>query len=275
MSDILIPILTLSGLGLIFGVGLAIAAKKLCVETDPKVEAIFTHLAGANCGACGMAGCMGFAEALARGESTVDKCPVTEIEKKREIATLLGHEVGHKVKTVAVLHCGGGNKVKDRFIYQGIEDCVAANLLQGGQKACVFGCLGFGSCVKVCPFGAISMNEETGLPVVDENKCTSCARCVAICPKRLFSLIRVDKKYYTNCSSKDFGKAVLDVCKVGCIACAKCEKACPVRKPVSNGACPISAIKVLNNLATFDYKICNNNGKCAEACPTKCIVKRN
>jgi formate hydrogenlyase subunit 6/NADH:ubiquinone oxidoreductase subunit I len=107
------------------------------------------------------------------------------------------------------------------------------------------------------------MNEETGLPQVNEDKCTACARCVAICPKKLFSLIAVDKKYYTNCSSLDFGKAVSDVCPVGCIACHKCEKACPV-----------GAIKVINNLAVFDYTKCQNIGECIKVCPTKCISKR-
>lgn len=261
--DILIPVLTLSGLGMIFGVGLAIAAKKLCVATDPKVDEIFSHLPGANCGTCGRAGCMGFAEGLISGECTIDRCPVTEQDKRTEIAKFLGQEIKEKVKTVAVLHCGGGKKAKDRFKYDGIKDCIAANLIHGGQKACVYGCLGFATCVKECPFGAISMNGETELPVVDENKCTACGKCVAICPKKLFSLVAVDKKFYTNCSSLDFGKAVLDVCPVGCIACGKCEKACPV-----------SAIKVINNLAVFDYNKCQNIGECFKVCPTKCIVKK-
>jgi Na+-translocating ferredoxin:NAD+ oxidoreductase RNF subunit RnfB len=262
--EILIPVLTLSGLGLIFGIGLAIAAKKLCVETDPRTEQIFSHLPGGNCGACGMAGCMGFAQALISGVCTVDKCPVTDPEKKKEIAKFLGQELEEKVKTVAVLHCGGGNKVKDRFKYVGIKDCNAANVLAGGQKACVYGCLGFGSCAKICSFGAIKMNGETGLPEVDYDKCTACGRCIAICPKKLFSLTPADKKYYTNCSSLDFGKAVLDVCPVGCIVCHKCEKSCPVQ-----------AIKIVNNLAVFDYNKCQDKGECLKVCPTKAIKERS
>ncbi len=260
--DILIPVLTLSGLGLLFGIGLAIAAKKLCVATDPRVDEVFSKLPGANCGACGKAGCMGFAEGLIQGTCTVEKCPVTEMEKRIEIAGLLGQEVKQKVRTVAVLHCGGGKKVKGRFKYDGIKDCIAVNLIQGGQKACVFGCLGFGTCVRACSFGAITMGEDE-LPVVNEEKCFACGKCVAICPKRLFSLVAVEKKFYTNCSSLDFGKAVMEVCPVGCIACRKCEKACPV-----------SAIKVIDNLAVFDYNTCQNIGECLKVCPTQCIVKR-
>lgn len=261
--ELVIAVLTLGSLGLFLGLALALASKKFCVRNDPRLEKVITNLPGANCGACGMAGCMGFAEGLISGKCTIDKCPVTEPDKKSEIAKFLGHEIKEKVKTVAVLHCGGGNKVKDRFKYEGIMDCNAADLLGGGQKACVYGCLGFGSCVRECPFGAIRMNEETGLPQVDEEKCTSCGKCITICPKNLFSLAAVDKKYYINCSSLDSGKAVLGVCPVGCISCYKCEKSCPV-----------SAIKVTNNLATFDYKKCQNSGECFKVCPTKCIVKK-
>jgi len=99
--------------------------------------------------------------------------------------------------------------------------------------------------------------------VVDEAKCTACGKCVAICPKKLFTLQLADKKYFTACASKDFGKAVLDVCSVGCIACGKCEKACPVK-----------AIKIINNLAVFDYRVCQNIGECMKVCPTNAILKR-
>jgi Na+-translocating ferredoxin:NAD+ oxidoreductase RNF subunit RnfB len=263
MKDILVPILTLSGLGLAFGIGLAIAAKKLCVATDPRVDEVFSRLAGANCGACGKAGCIGFAESLIKGECTVDKCPVTQAGKKAEIAKILSQEVKEKVKTVAVLHCGGGIRAKDKFKYDGIKDCIAANLIQGGQKACAYGCLGFSTCVRVCPFKAITMGKDN-LPVVNAEKCLACGKCVAICPKKLFSLVAVEKKFYTNCSSLDFGKAVMEFCSVGCIACGKCEK-----------ACPIFVIKVINNLATFDYKTCQNIGECLKVCPTKCIARRS
>lgn len=262
MREILIPILTLGGLGLIFGVGLAIAAKKLCAAGDPRLENILTHLPGANCGACGMAGCIGFAEGLIQGQCSVERCGVTDEENRQEIAKILGVEAKPKVKRVAVLHCNGGNKVKDKFIYKGIPDCIAANLLQGGQKACVYGCLGFGTCVKACPFGAIAMGND-GLPVVIEDKCTACGKCVQACPKKLFSLIPRDKKFYVACSSQDFGKAVLDVCPVGCITCGKCVRACPVK-----------AMSLKDNLAVFDYKICQNYGECCKVCPTHAILKR-
>lgn len=261
--NILVPILTLGGLGVFFGMGLALASKKFCVTGDPRIEKIYARLPGSNCGACGMPGCMGFAEGLIKGTCTVDKCALSDEAARQDIAMILGVEVKKKIKQVAVLHCNGGSKrVKNKFIYNGIKDCISANAIMQGPKACVYGCIGYGTCVAACPFGAISMNEE-GLPVVNEDKCTACGKCVAICPKKLFSLAPVTKVYAVRCKSLDFGKKVLDVCSVGCIACHKCEKACPVK-----------AIQIIDNLAVFDYHICDNRGECFKVCPVNAIARK-
>ena len=260
--EILTAVLTLGILGIIFGVGLAIASKKLVIQADPRLEALHGLLPGANCGACGGAGCFGFAEDLLSGKRKLSACRVAQDKIKDQIAKLLGQDLETEVKKVATLHCFGGTKVKDRFIYEGIKDCVAANLVLGGPKACVYGCLGFGDCVRVCPFDAIKMSDE-GIPVVDEKKCKACNKCVAICPKKLFSLVPVDKKVYVACSSKDIGKETRLVCPVGCIACRKCEQICPE-----------DAIHVIDNLAIIDYNKCTSCGKCVEVCPTKTIRKR-
>jgi Na+-translocating ferredoxin:NAD+ oxidoreductase RNF subunit RnfB len=257
--DILIPILTLGVLGLLFGVGLAIASKRFAVQVDPRLDKVHGLLPGSNCGACGGAGCFGFAEGLLSGKFSADACRVASEEMKEKIAHLLGQKLEKKGKKVAVLACAGGAKVKDRFIYQGVKDCVAANLVLGGQKECAWGCLGFGDCARICPFGAIKMSDE-GLPVVDAAKCKACNKCVLICPKKLFSLLPVSGKVYVACSSHDIGKDTKAVCPVGCIACRLCEKACPV-----------DAIHVIDNLAVIDYHKCTSCGECVKVCPMKTI----
>lgn len=260
--EILIPVLTLGILGLLFGVGLAVASKRLAVKTDPRLEEIMGLLPGANCGACGGAGCFGFAESLLSGKLSIDACRVSAEAVKGEIAALLGQKLEKKIKKTALLHCNGGKKVKDKFLYQGIETCVAANLLLGGPKECVYGCLGFADCVVVCPFGAITMSAE-GLPVVDPDKCRACNKCVLSCPKKLFSLVPVTQSVFVACSSHILGKDTKVVCPVGCIACRICEK-----------TCRFDAIHVIDNLAVIDYNKCTSCGECVKVCPMKTIWAR-
>lgn len=257
--EILIPILVLGALGAIFAVGLAVASKKLAVHTDPRLEKVHGLLPGSNCGACGGAGCFGFAEGLLSGKMKIEACRVSEDAVKEQIARLLGQKVEKKVKVVATLHCNGGIRVRNKYNYNGIKDCVAANLVLGGQKECVFGCLGFGTCAAVCPFDAIKMSDE-GLPVVDKDKCKACNKCVIACPKKLFSLISVNQPVYVACSSHDPGKETKAVCSVGCIACGLCVK-----------ACKFDAIHVIDNLAVIDYHKCTSCGECVKVCPMKTI----
>jgi Na+-translocating ferredoxin:NAD+ oxidoreductase subunit B len=260
--EILIAILVLGVLGLIFGIGLAIASKKLAVQANLKLDEVQHLLPGSNCGACGNPGCFGFAENLLSGKSVVEGCRVCNDESREKIAKILGLALVKQNKKIAALHCNGGLRVKDKYLYNGVNDCIAANLVLGGQKSCVFACLGFGTCVKACPFGAISMSAEA-LPVVDKVKCRSCNKCVLACPKKLFSLISVTNTVYVACSSYDLGKDVKSVCPVGCIACKLCEK-----------ACKFDAIHVVGNLAVIDYHKCTSCQECVKVCPAKTIRVR-
>ncbi len=257
--EILYPIIALGSLGILFGIGLSLAARKFCVSSDPKIDNIQNNLPGANCGACGMGGCSGLAEALTEGKCDVDKCTVAGEDSKIKIAQILGVEFKKKARMIATLHCAGGKKVKERFIYNGISDCVAANLLFGGGKDCTYGCLGFGTCVKICPFGAISMSND-GLPVIDKDKCKACNKCVEACPKKLFSLVPETHTVFVACSSGDLGKDTKSACPVGCIACKLCER-----------ACKFDAIHVIDNLAVIDYNKCTSCGECIKVCPMKTI----
>ncbi|MFA5092697.1 MAG: RnfABCDGE type electron transport complex subunit B [Candidatus Omnitrophota bacterium] len=260
MTEILIAILVLGSLGLLFGIGLAIASKKLAVQVNPKLDAVYHLLPGANCGACGNPGCFGFAENLMIGKSSLESCRACNDETKEKIAAVMGVALEKQTKKIATLYCNGGiNKVKDKYLYDGVHDCITANLLLGGQKSCVFACLGFGSCVKACPFGAISMGPQN-LPIVDQAKCRSCNKCVLVCPKKLFSLVSVNHTVYVACSSHDLAIQVKNVCAVGCIGCKICEK-----------TCKFDAIHVIDNLAVIDYHKCTSCKECVGVCPTKAI----
>ena len=197
IAHILTPVIAMAGLGLVFGVGLAYTLKLFAIEVDPKVFMILSKLPGSNCGACGRAGCVGFAEALKKGEAVPAGCAVSNEEARRSIAELLGIAHTTKVKTIATVLCNGGVNAKDKYAYRGIKTCKAASLLFGGQKACSFGCLGFGDCVVGCPFDAIKMTKQM-VPEVDGNKCTACGICVKVCPKELFTLTPTKNKYWVT-----------------------------------------------------------------------------
>jgi len=257
--EILLPILILGALGGIFGAGLAFASRKLAVHNDLRLEKIMGLLPGANCGACGSAGCFGFAEAVLKGDLPPDACRASDEKVQHEIAGILGRKLEKGAQRTAVLHCRGGKSAADKYIYAGLKDCLAAASLLGGPKKCASGCIGLGSCVTVCPFKAISMGED-GLPRVDKDRCRSCGKCVIVCPKRLFTLETDQHKVYVACRSSDNAARKRGYCKSACIACRLCEK-----------TCKFGAVKVENNLAVIDYAKCTACLECVKACPVKVI----
>lgn len=254
-------ILTLGGLGLLFGIFLGIAARKFAVEKDPKAEEVLAVLPGANCGACGFPGCSGLAVAIAKGEAGPNACKAGGASVAEQVAQVMGLEVTTDDRQVARLICHGGHsKALQRAKYVGLTDCRSAKAFGFGGKACTFGCLGLGNCVRACPFGAITMSSE-GLPVINPNICTGCGVCVGTCPQGVLALVPAKSKVFVACSSSAPGREVRKVCQVGCIACRICEK-----------TCEHDAIHVENNLAKIDYNKCTNCGRCAEKCPQKIIV---
>ncbi|MBN1622636.1 MAG: RnfABCDGE type electron transport complex subunit B [Endomicrobiales bacterium] len=259
-SIIFNSILFLGGVGLLFGIGLGIAAKKFAVKLNPKEEEIIGLLPGVNCGACGYPGCSGYAAALINGEAEPGKCTVASKEVNSEIARILGKEVAETDRKVAIILCNGGSNCKDKMDYQGIKDCNIAAAVFGGSKECSSGCLGLGSCAKACPFGAIIQEKPGDVPKIDWNKCTGCGICVSVCPKKIINLVPCKFKFHILCQSNDKGAIVRKICSVGCIGCGLCVKVCPEKD-----------IVLENNLARMKYDNCNNCGLCFAKCPTKSI----
>jgi len=158
----------------------------------------------------------------------------------------------------AVLVCQG-RRVADRFLYAGLADCRAADLLQGGVRACPYACIGLDTCVQVCPVDAIAMDADH-LPVIDEEICIGCGACARVCPRQVIEVRPVSKSVHVLCRSREKGAVVRSLCDVGCIACKKCEK-----------ICPFEAIHVVDNLAVIDYDKCTSCQKCVGVCPTGTI----
>jgi electron transport complex protein RnfB len=263
----LAAVISLAGMGAIFGVVLGVASKKFAVEVDPKVEAVLQVVPGANCGACGQPGCGGFAEAVVEGTVKPSACAPGGASLYEKIAAILGTEVSdYEERKVAHLLCQGGHG-QSRLIYnyKGIQDCHAAVAQFKGPKACNYGCVRLGSCVSVCPFGAIQMGAD-GLPVIDYYLCTGCNKCVETCPQNILEMVGVSHLVTVRCINKDKGKEARAACSVACIKCGLCEKNCP------EGAVHVVTAGE-GSVAVIDYEKCTNCGICVAKCPTKAIDK--
>lgn len=247
--------------GIFVGLFLGVAGLKFKVKVDEKEEAVLAELPGNNCGGCGYAGCSGLAAAIAKGEAAVNACPVGGEAVGKKIAAIMGVEAGNTERKTAFVACQGDcEKTKSDYEYYGIEDCRMMSFVPGGgPKACNNGCLGYGSCVKACPFEAIHV--VNGVAVVDREACKACGKCVEACPKHLISLIPYSAKYAVACSSVDKGPVTMKACDAGCIGCGICAKNCPEK-----------AVAVADFHAAIDYEKCAGCGVCAEKCPKKSIV---
>ena len=269
MTEIIIAIGILGGLGLIFGLILAAASKVFYVETDPRLDALNDCLPGANCGGCGYAGCSAYAEAVLTGEAPIGACASGGNECAQAMSAIMGVEAGEVKRMVAFVRCSGFQRVDDsgkelgakkKAAYEGFKDCYAAARVGGnGPISCKFGCLGFGTCVKACKYDAIRVVD--GVAKVNKEKCVGCMACVRTCPRKLIGAVEYDKEVTIPCNSRAKGAVTVRGCSQGCIGCGLCVKICPEQ-----------AISVEQNLAVIDYEKCTNCGLCATVCPRHLIV---
>lgn len=261
MPIIFLSVAVLGGMAVLFGVGLGYAGVKFEVKEDERISGVRGMLPGANCGGCGFIGCDDLAAAIVNGSALPNACPAANAAAVLGISELMGIEAVAEDQKVAVIKCGANmSNSTYNYRYEGLNNCMAAaQLTNGGAKACRYGCIGGGSCVVACKFGAVSIVD--GLAVIDDEKCTACGMCVKACPKSLIELTPQKSSVKVMCNSCDNGKTVRTNCTVGCIGCKMCEK-----------ACKDEAIFVKDFLAKIDYSKCTLCGECAKKCPTKSIV---
>ncbi|NLV67933.1 MAG: RnfABCDGE type electron transport complex subunit B [Spirochaetes bacterium] len=255
-----IPVAIVVGIGLLSGVILTVAAKFMAVQEDERAIEITGLLPGANCGACGFAGCADYAAALAAdGSIATNLCTPGGNSVAMALSEFLGIEFEGAQAKVAIVKCSGTReKTNYAMDYQGYQNCTANKLFYRGRGSCAKACLGFGDCVKVCDYGAIYI--ENGIAVVNRERCVGCGACAKVCPNKLIEIVPDNMRVVVGCSSVDKGSVTKDLCSIGCIACMLCEK-----------ACKFDAIHVIDNHAVIDYTKCTNCTLCVKACPVKVI----
>lgn len=265
MNLIISSIIVLGIIGLASAVILYFVAQKFKVEEDARIDVVTDLLPGANCGGCGFPGCRGFAEACVKADSLDNLlCPVGGLPVMCKVSESLGMAVCQATPKIAVVRCNGSCANRPRTNkFDGARNCKVAAQLYAGETNCSYGCFGYGDCVEACKFDAIVINPETGLPVVNEDKCTACGACVKACPKKVIELRNKGPKgrrVFVSCINKDKGGVARKACSAACIGCGKCQK-----------VCPFGAIKVENNLAYIDFDLCRSCRKCVNECPTGAI----
>ena len=264
MNDVLIAAAVVSAIGALCAIMLVVAAKFFGVKEDEKYNKIRECLPGANCGACGYAGCDGYAKSLSEGNETkTNLCIPGGDGVSKNISDVLGVEFEDVIERVATIHCYGDcEHTSSKMDYVGIHSCAAAKMMFGGDGKCVFGCIGLGDCVSVCPNEAICISK--GIAHIDTRKCSGCGMCASVCPRGIIEVLPDVEKVLVTCHNTEKGAQVRNKCTNGCIGCKKCEKACET-----------GAITVVDNLARIDYSKCIKCDSCAKSCPVGCIVVSN
>jgi Na+-translocating ferredoxin:NAD+ oxidoreductase RNF subunit RnfB len=257
----------LAGLGLTFGFLLSFADKKIAVKLNPLIHEVEDALPKGQCGACGYPGCAKYAEAVVEdAEVSPNRCIPGGSAVADEVARLTGKKAEAVEPRTAMVMCRGDAEIAMmKYLYDGVQDCRAADLLFKGGKSCEYGCLGFGNCVKACNFDAIKMGSN-GIPIINQAKCVGCAACAEACPRNVIDMIPKHAKVAIYCKSHEKAGVVKKQCAVGCLGCGLCAKFCDKNAVVMDNFLPI-----------IDYSICKDcdTQSClTDKCKTGAITAR-
>ena len=154
----LTAILVLTVLALLFGLLLGFASVRYKVEGDPIVDQIDAILPQTQCGQCGYPGCRPYAEAIAKGEAEINRCPPGGEAVIQQLADLLGRE------PIPLDEERGEAKDEPTVVVIDETRCIGCTL-----------------CIQACPVDAI-IGAPKQMHTVIRDECTGCNLCIPPCP---------------------------------------------------------------------------------------------
>jgi electron transport complex protein RnfB len=146
------------------GAVLGWVATRLRTDTDSLVEQIDMLLPQTQCGQCRYPGCRPYAEAIARGEADIDRCPPGGDPTAQALAILLDREP---------------RPVDPQY---GVSKPPLVALIDEDR------CIGCALCLPACPVDAI-VGAPRLMHTVIESQCTGCELCLAPCPVDCIAMV--------------------------------------------------------------------------------------
>ena len=138
----------------------------------PSVKEIDALLPQTQCGECNYSGCLPYAEALAQGSTTINKCPPGGVKTVKALAALLNLDASPYL---------------DEAIANTREPSVA--VIREAD------CIGCTKCIKACPVDAIIGSGKL-MHAIISHECTGCGLCVTPCPVDCIEMVTLPEPSY-------------------------------------------------------------------------------